>query len=193
MRTRSGRVLILLACAAPALAAPARAQAPTCSYRGAPSALSERPSPLDSVLVRLGDAQAKLCYGRPAAGPEAQVGGTLPFGSPWQLGANEPTTLHLPFPASVGGVDVAAGSYTLYAIPESSQWTIVVNGNPNRWGVPIGAEVRAADLGSFRATPTRLPQHVDRLTFRFEPSGPDAGALVFEWERTRLNIPISRR
>jgi hypothetical protein len=109
------------------------------------------------------------------------------------MGANEPTTLHLSGPATVGTVALPAGSYSLYAIPEAGTWTIVVNGNPNRWGVPIGAEVRAADIGSFRVQTTLLAEPVERLTFRFEPTGPEAATLVYEWERIGLSIPIARR
>ena len=72
----------------------AAAQEDTCRFRGAPSAVAERPSPPDSVIVDLAGAQAKLCYGRPTTvGPV--FGTELPWGSPWQMGANEPTTLHL--------------------------------------------------------------------------------------------------
>ena len=191
---RTAGLSIALALGAAAGGAPvASAQTPACTFRGAPTALLERPSPLDSLVVRLGDAEAKLCYGRPAAAGIVQVGGALPFGSPWQMGANEPTTLHLSFPARVGSVDLEPGSYSLYAIPEADAWTIVVNGNPDRWGVPIGVEVRAADIGSFRSTPAELAEPVDRLTFRFDQTGPAAGALVYEWEWTGLSIPLARR
>jgi hypothetical protein len=185
----------LLAAACAALTTPdgVAAQVPNCAFRGAPTALAERPSPLDSLLVPLGDGQAKLCYGRPATDGMTRVGGSFPYGSPWQMGANEPTTLHLPFPATLGSVDLGAGSYSLYAIPEAGSWTIVVNGNPDRWGVPIGPEVRAADIGSFRAATRLLPEPVERLTFRFERSGPESGALLYEWERISVSIPLARR
>lgn len=183
------------ALAAALLSAPgaASAQAPPCAFRGAPAALVERPSPLDSVLVRIGDGEAKLCYGRPAADGTARVGGEFPYGSPWQMGANEPTTLHLGFAATLGSLSLQPGSYSLYAIPEDGVWTIVVNGNPDRWGAPISAEVRAADIGSFRVQTTALAEPVERLTFRFEPSGPDGGTLVYEWEHIALAIPLARR
>jgi hypothetical protein len=123
----------------------------------------------------------------------ARVGSEFPFGAPWQMGANEPTTLHVTFPARVGSVDVGPGSYSLYAIPEAGDWTIVVNGNPDRWGVPIGADVRAADIGSFRATPAQTGAFVERLTFAFEPTGPTSGSLVYLWGESRLAIPLTRR
>jgi hypothetical protein len=163
-----------------------------CTFRGAPDALAERPSPLDSVEIRLGDQSGKLCYGRPSARGRTMIGGEDPFGTPWRFGANEPTTLHLPFPAVVGNVSVEPGSYTLYAIPEAGAWTIVVNANTNRWGIPLGAEVRRADIGSFEVTPGRSPSYVETLTFGFEGSG-TRGELVFSWEDTTFRIPIARR
>lgn len=170
----------------------ASAQSPACQFRGTPDALSERPSPLDSVLVRLGGAEAKLCYGRPSAGGLVMIGDEHPFGTPWEMGANEPTTLHLPYPARVGSIDLPPGSYSLYAIPDSAEWTIVVNGNPDRWGVPLSAEVRAADLGSFSVTPQTPGAYVDTLTFTFRPVGERAGTLHYEWETTALSIPLVR-
>jgi hypothetical protein len=171
--------------------ADAGGQAPTCQFRGAPDALAERPSPLDSLDVRLGDATAKLCYGRPSARGRTILGVQDPFGSPWRMGANEPTTLHLPFPASLGGIHLQPGSYSLYAIPEVGSWTIVVNGNTNRWGIPINPDVRRSDVGNFTVTTSELAQHVETLTFRFEGNGV-SGVLVFEWERTTFSIPIVR-
>jgi hypothetical protein len=168
------------------------AQASSCQFRGEPAALAERPSPLDSVEVRLGDAAAKLCYGRPSARGRTMIGGEDPYGSPWRLGANEPTTLHLPFPATIGNVPVQPGSYSLYAIPEQGAWTIVVNGNTNRWGIPINPDVRRSDIGSFEVETMPTSSHVETMTFRFEGSG-TSGALVFAWENTMFRIPITRR
>jgi hypothetical protein len=68
-----------------------------------------------------------------------------------------------------------------------------VNSNPSRWGSPIDAEVRAADIGSFALATSALAQYEDRLTFRFEPIDATQGALVYVWEHTRLAIPIVHR
>ncbi len=175
----------------------AGAQAPSCWIGGnaTPEALSNRPSPLDSVSIPLGDAVGKLCYGRPSARGRTMVGGQDPFGAPWRMGANEPTTLHLPFPASIGGVDVDAGAYRLYAIPTEERWTIVVNGDVNRksWGIPIDDKVKAGDIGRFEVTPLHLDKFVETLTFTFERDSARSGALVYAWENRTFRIPIVRR
>jgi Protein of unknown function (DUF2911) len=169
-----------------------QAQTVECRFRGAFDALRERPSPLDSVLVELGGETAKLCYGRPSARGRELIGDTEPFGSPWRFGANEPTTLHLPFRAEIGGIVVAPGSYSLYAIPEEDHWTIVINGNTNRWGIPLSSAVRRSDIGSFRVEPERTNAFVETLTFSFESEG-SSGSLVYAWENTVIRIPVALR
>lgn len=163
-----------------------------CEFRGAPEALAERPSPLDSLTITMEGETAKLCYGRPSTRGRTVVGDIEPFGTPWRLGANEPTTLHLPFPAAVGDVELPPGSYTLYAIPQPEEWTIVVNANTHRWGIPISPEVRRSDVGSFTVSPRRLSAPVETLTFTFEGSG-RSGALIYAWEESTFSIPIARR
>ncbi|MDX1647080.1 MAG: DUF2911 domain-containing protein [Longimicrobiales bacterium] len=188
MKTRLLFGALLLAGVGPSL----EAQSPRCAFRGAPDALDARQSPLDSVLIRLGDETAKLCYGRPSTHGRTMVGGEDPYGLPWRLGANEPTTLHLPFPAMVGSLALDPGSYSLYAIPEPARWTIVVNENTHRWGIPIGPEVRRFDVGSFTVQTRPLSPPAETMTFRFQGSGP-SGRLVYEWEGTTFDIPIARR
>jgi len=168
------------------------AQSNNCQFRGAPDALAERPSPLDSVAVELGGAAAKLCYGRPSTGGRAMIGGVVPFGTLWRFGANEPTTLHLPFATDLGGVYLGPGSYSLYAVPADGPWTIIVNGNTSRWGIPIGPDVRQSDLGSFEVDPSQMSAHVETLTFSFEADG-SSGTIIYAWENTSLRIPITRR
>ena len=170
----------------------AESQLPSCAFRGAPDALVERPSPLDSLVIELGGAQAKLCYGRPSLRGRAMIGVVEPYGTPWRMGANEPTTLHLGFAARFGPVELEPGSYSLYAIPQASNWTIVVNSDARRWGIPISPDVRRSDVGSFEVETRRSDTVVETLTFSFEGGG-NEGDLLFAWERTSLRIPIRRR
>jgi hypothetical protein len=186
------RWTFLMAVAAMVVAPAMGAAQMQCQSRGAPDALAERPSPLDSVMIDLGGQIAKLCYGRPSLRGRTMLGGEDPLGSPWRFGANEPTTLHIPFAATFGGIELEPGSYSLYAIPETGRWSIVVNGNTNRWGIPLSPDVRSADIGSFEVAVTDPGELVETLTFRFEGGGSD-GSLVFAWERATLRIPISRR
>ena len=166
----------------------------TCSFRGTPEELADRASPPDSVIIRVGGDEAKLCYSAPSARGRTMVGNEdwQPWGQPWRLGANEPTTLHLSFPAEIAGVRVEPGSYALYVVPEPGLWRLHVNGAVERWGIPISEEVRAADVGTGVLPMEPLDRHVETLSFYFVPTGHGSGQLVMDWELNRMRIPLKK-
>jgi hypothetical protein len=167
-------------------------QAPpgACTHRGSAADLAKRPSPLDSAQATIAGATVKVCYGRPSARGRTMLGDVLPFGTPWRLGANEPTRLTLPFAAEVAGVHVEAGTYSLYVVPQQASWEVHVNKAVDRWGIPIDAQVEAQDVGKGTVAVETLAQPVEQLTISFvtEP----AAELVVAWEKTRVHIPIKK-
>lgn len=181
--------LVVAVFAAPPLAAQ---EAPDCTFREGGEGLTQRLSPPDSSSVAIGDGVVKICYGSPSARGREIMGGLVPYGSPWRLGANEPTTLHTTLPIRVGETRLEPGSYSLYAIPGESEWTLVVNAATDRWGVPIDAGVREHDLGSVTAEPERTEEPLESLRIELRPSGEESGEgeIVVAWERTRIRVPF---
>ncbi|WP_419162426.1 DUF2911 domain-containing protein [Candidatus Palauibacter sp.] len=144
-----------------------------------------RQSPLQELRFSAGGGEALLCYGAPSAREREIMGGLVPFGEVWRVGANEPTTLHLSADATVGGVALAAGSYSLYATPGEAGWEFHLNSNFERWGIPIDADVRSAEIGSFSAMPSATAEMVEMMTFEHVD-----GALRLSWENTQVDIPL---
>ncbi|MGH7482734.1 MAG: DUF2911 domain-containing protein, partial [Longimicrobiales bacterium] len=173
-------------------ATPVRAQgeAPACWVRSDPSELALRASPFDSTAIALEAGTVKVCYSRPQMRGRAIMGGLVPVGEPWRLGANEATAIYVGFPATIGGVAVEPGWYSLYAIPMETEWRIVVNGAVERWGIPIRDEVRARDVGEGTLPVERTTEPVELLTLTLEPSGSGGAELIIEWDRTRVRLPI---
>jgi hypothetical protein len=163
-----------------------------CWTRASHAELSTRPSPLDSAVGRLGTAELKVCYGRPSARGRVIMGGLVPFGERWRLGANEATTLHVPVAVRFGDVTLKPGVYSLYAIPGPKSWKIVVNDSATRWGIPINASVQAHDVGVVTGPSEPADAPIEMLTIRLEPAGATDLALVIEWERTRVRVPVRR-
>ncbi len=188
------RIILLIAALTLAQTQPGDSQAApfSCWIRGPADKLAERPSSLDSIAVQVGGGTVKLCYSRPSARGRKIMGGLVPFDQPWRLGANEATSIDVPFPAEIAGVRVKPGTYTLYAIPGASKWQIVINRGVQRWGVPINSEVRAGDVGAGTVTTESLGTAVETLMLKFAPAAGNATELVVEWERTRVRIPIRR-
>ncbi|MGH7606819.1 MAG: DUF2911 domain-containing protein [Gemmatimonadales bacterium] len=184
--------LILIALATATTAAPAQTTGPACWIRGDASRLASRASPLDSASAQLDGATVKVCYSRPAMRGRTVMGELVPFGEPWRLGANEATTIHVPFAAEIAGVAVEPGAYTLYVIPSDTSWQIVVNRAIERWGIPINQNVRGQDVGSGTARVETVTEPAEMLTLSFGPVSQNATDLIIEWERTRIRVPVRR-
>lgn len=176
------------------LAPIARGQASdACWVRGDPSDVAGRASKHDATSLALDGGTIKVCYGRPRARGRAVMGQLVPYGSPWRMGADEATAIHIPFPARIAGVEVAPGWYSLYAIPEAKQWRIVVNREAQRWGIPINDAVRAMDVGSGLVPAEHVDTPVEALTITLQPKSKSAATMDVSWENTRVRIPVERR
>lgn len=165
--------------------------APECWIREGSQGLEERASALDSTSVALEAGEVKVCYGRPGAKGREIMGALVPYDVPWRFGANEATAIYLPAAGTVAGVALDSGWVSLYAVPAEGPWEIAVNAESRRWGRDLSAAVRSGDVGSAMIAPALLADPVDMLTFRLERVSSTAATLVFEWERTRLEIPIT--
>lgn len=173
-------------------AAPAAMSEAGCFLRGATmEETADRPSPLRTVEFSVGGTSALLCYGAPSARGRVMIGEVDPYDQLWRTGANEATAIHLDGPATVGGVSLAAGSYSLYSLPTEGDWEIFLNSNYERWGIPISDEVRTTEVGSFTVTPEATDEMVETLTFSYEATDGSSGDLVLEWENRRIRIPIA--
>lgn len=172
-------------------AAPATETAAGCFLQGATlEEAAERPSPLHTTELSAGGTAGTLCYGAPSARDREIMGGLVPYGELWRTGANEATAIHLEGPAVIGGIELDAGSYSLYTLPNDGEWEVFLNSSVERWGIPISPEVRESEIGSFTVTPEATDGMVETLAFSFESTGDDAGELVMEWENTRIRIPV---
>lgn len=175
-----------------AAAQPPAGDVEACFLAGATLAeAAERPSPLKTIGITMGDQVATLCYGAPSARGRTIMGDLVPYGEEWRMGANEATAIHMPFGGTIGSVEVEPGSYSLFAVPAADgEWEIVVNRSVERWGIPIDADVRAHDVGSFTTTVKPTTSFTETLDYFWQSHGMGMGHLVMRWEQTQIEISI---
>jgi hypothetical protein len=153
---------------------------------------TNRSSAYDSTTFSIGGKRAVICYGRPAARGRTMIGGTaVPYGKLWRTGANEPTTLHIPVAATIAGVAVTPGSYSIYTVPGEKEWEVVVNRSTSQWGHEsrYTEEVKAQEVGRGKVASSALKDHIEVFTIRSAPAS-NGVDLVLEWERTRVAVPV---
>jgi hypothetical protein len=151
-----------------------------------------RKSPLDSLTFTVASHAVKVCYGRPSSRGRTMLGGdAVPYGQLWRTGANEPTILFTSAPLSIAGIKVPAGTYSLYTVPDKQSWEIIVNRSISQWGEESNytPAVKAREVGRGKVRSEAVAQPIETFTIRSEPAGGGA-ALVLEWEKTRVRIPL---
>lgn len=151
-----------------------------------------RASTYDSSTIVVNGQRALICYGRPAARGRTMLGGErVPYGKLWRTGADEPTTLHIPFAATIAGVTVQPGSYSIYTVPGETEWEVIVNRSTSQWGHEgaYSDAVRAQEVGRGKVMSSTLQDHVEVFTIKSTPVTEGAD-LVLEWEKTRVAIPV---
>ena len=78
----------------------------------------------------------------------------VPYGKVWRTGANPATTLITKANLKIGTLDVPAGTYTLYTLPNADQWLLIVNKQTGQWGTDYNED---QDLGRTPMKSNTLP------------------------------------
>ena len=203
MRRNRSSFIVILACAAVLVAAkraPIRVAshaalqaADACWLQAKPGELAKRKSAHDSASVVMDGGTVKVCYGRPHVNGREIMGTLVPFGEPWRMGADEATALYVPFRASIAGVKVEPGWYSIYVIPTAKNWQVVVNSDAKRWGVDIDAKVRAKDVGTGTVSAEHLAAPVEILAISLTAASPKQAAMDVSWADTHVRIPIEKQ
>jgi Protein of unknown function (DUF2911) len=175
----------------------------TCFHENAPGS---RDSPHEVLPFDVGPHRALICYGRPSARGRTVFGDLVPWGALWRTGADEPTTIYLPFAARIAGIGVPRGLYSIYTVPHESSWTIVVNRSIRQSGrtrEEVGKKgnhfpdaytsaVRRAEVGRAEVESGPCAPR-ERLTITPSPATEVATNLLIEWGSVRATVPVEVR
>jgi len=146
-----------------------------------------QPSPAAAVMQEVGISKVKIHYHRPAVQGRKIWDGLVPYGKVWRLGANEATTLEIPHQATINGNKVAAGKYSLFAIPKADSWTFIINKVPDQWGA--FSYKQEQDLLRFDAKPEAAP-HREWLDIDIVPLNDRTMRVDVAWEKLRVPFTI---
>jgi DUF2911 family protein len=151
---------------------------------------SSKPSPPAEASCTLPDGKTiTIDYSSPRAKGRKIFGGLVPYGEVWRAGANDATTFVTTADLMVGGAHVPAGSYTLFAIPDKTKWTLIISKKTGEWGIPYpGAD---SDLARVEMKVSTLPSAVENFTITFGKA-PKGCPLMMEWETTRAWVDITK-
>ncbi len=142
----------------------------------------KRASPHDTVSTK----DITITYGRPYKKGRVVFGELEKFGQVWRLGADEATQITFNNHGQFGGESIKKGTYTMFAIPGETEWTIILNAKLGQWGAYDYESVKEQDILKVKVPVTQLATSVKQLTIEIKPA-----AILISWDKTLVSIPYT--
>ena len=132
---------------------------------------------------------AKVVYSRPQKNGRTVFGELVEYGKVWRLGANEATEIEFFKDVKIGGSKIRKGRYTLYAVPTTDKWTIIMNKETDIWGAfsyDSKKDVLRYDVKIEKST-----EIAEAFSMVFEKSSSaNSMFLVIGWDDVIAKLPI---
>jgi hypothetical protein len=148
----------------------------------------KRVSPHESVSADLGGDKIEITYGRPYLKGRTVGKEVAPFGKVWRLGADEASKITVSGEMRFGELKLAPGSYSLFAIPGTDKWTLIVDKVADQWGA--FKYEQSQDLGRFDVPVQKLSTPVEEFTISVGNQSGKTAKLTFAWGNESVSTTI---
>src|SRR3984893_4272205 len=159
----------------------------TCVISYAQQEESKRPSPAAQAQCKFSDGKTiTVDYSSPRVRGRKIFGELVPYGEVWRTGANEATTFvtneNL---ITVKGTNIPPGSYTIFTVPSSDTWTLIINKHTGQWGIPYKYE--SEELARVPMSVTKLSSPVENFGISFDHTGGSC-TIRIGWENRQASL-----
>ncbi len=154
----------------------------------AQEAVKPRPSPLAIVTMKYEDSYVKVTYNQPHKRGRKIFGELVKYDEVWRTGANEATEITLTSNLIIKADTLVAGTYSLFTIPDKSEWTIIFNKQLGQWGAYNYHE--PSDVLRITVPTQEIKEVVyEPFTISFEQKN-EAADMWLMWDDVKVAIPI---
>ena len=141
-----------------------------------------------TVIQGLGIKNIILSYQRPSTKDRKVFGELVPYNEVWRTGANNIPTITFDEEVTIEGNAVPAGTYGIFTIPTTSNWTVILSKNPKQWGAYQYKQ--EDDFLRFTVKPQTLANKVETFTMSFDDVTTNSTILSLAWEKTKVAFAI---
>lgn len=145
-------------------------------------------SPPATTETVIGGKRITISYNTPSMRGRKIMGGLVPYGKVWRTGANAATTLVTEADLNIGGLLVPKGTYTIYTLPNETDWKLIINKQTKQWGTVYNED---QDLGRVPMQLKQTSAPVEKFAIAIDKSGDTGGVLILTWENTQASVPFT--
>ena len=143
-------------------------------------------SQLGTVSQSVASLKIDIVYRRPVARGRALFGALVPWNRDWTPSADSAARVTISEPIEINGSRLEAGSYSMWAIPDSTSWTLIFNSQAQAFHLRHDEK---RDVLRVHAVPTK-GDHVETLMFAFPMVDADSARLELRWGTTVVPMLI---
>lgn len=147
-------------------------------------------SPFQTIAQAFGLGEIKIEYSRPGVKGREIFGGLVPYDKIWRTGANAATKITIGDDIKINSIDVKAGTYALYTIPNKSDWDIMLYKD-----LTLGGDVNdyktENELMRFKIKPISLNDKMETFTIQINNITPTSCSIDLVWDKTAVKIPVT--
>jgi len=145
-------------------------------------------SPRMTTSVTIDGKKITIGYGAPSMRGRKVMGGLVPYNEVWCTGANDATSLDTEADLDINGMKVPKGSYTLWTLPNPTEWLLIVNKQTGQWHTDYRERY---DFGRVKMNVKTVSAPVERLKLDLVATGGNKGTLALAWDTTEASVPIT--
>lgn len=159
-----------------------------CVLCGSTEALAQSPrrSQRAELMQMVGDTEIRARYIRPAARERELFGALVPYGRIWTPSADSALRVSFSTDVQIDGHPLAQGSYSVWVVPDSTQWTVIFNRRADAFHL---RHRERDDVLRVVARVDSVP-HVETLTVAFPVVDGNAATLQMHWGTTAVSLRI---
>lgn len=117
--------------------------------------------------------------------------GIVYWGEVWTPGANWATTFEFSKPVTLNGHEVAAGRYSIWYIPQPTEWTIALHANPRLFHTQMPKD--SEYVLTFKVPPQAMTHGEEVLLFSFPRITSTGTTLRMQWGTTAVDLDVAVR
>ena len=131
---------------------------------------------------------ARIIYSRPLKNNRVVFGQLVEYNKVWRFGANENSEIEFYNDVTINNTKVKKGRYSIYAIPTTDKWTIVINKDLNSWGAykyEQSKDVLRVDM------PVQTTTEIAEAFYIYFDKAKSGFNLNAGWDNVKIALPIS--
>jgi hypothetical protein len=140
-------------------------------------------------LIGGSPALVRVTYSRPAKKDREIFGKLIPYDEVWRAGANESTEIKFYKDVTIQGKKVKAGTYSLFAIPNVNEWTLIINSDLDFWGAYSYNQVN--DVLRINVPVKKSAEVIENFSIQLGKVNDNEAALRLAWDTTLVELIIA--